>query len=631
METNTGRMSDIISEKGGLVFGTAGHIDHGKTTLVRALTGIDTDRLAEEKKRGISIELGFADLLLPSGQRIAIVDVPGHERFIKNMLAGTGGIDAVLMIVAADEGLKPQTREHFDICRLLGIPDGIVVLTKTDAASAEQTDRMKSEVRQFCAGSFLDKAACVPVSAYTGRGLDVLIAEMEALTRHRKPRPTSSFARLPVDRSFTMQGFGTVVTGTLQGGSLKPGEMVEIHPLREQFRIRGLQVHRSPVQEAFAGQRTAVNLAGVEAAQIQRGAVLTTPNTLASTNIFDALVDWLEPKHALRARQALRLYAGCVESMADVRLIENLDNRRTLTRISSREPLLLLPGDRFVLRNSMTTIGGGGVIDPAPPIRANREKTRERLRKLMEADDDERLRLLVDESTQGRKIANLTKLTGWAPNKIRAMAKEDAALHLAEAEQRVMSTVWLKQKREQVIAWLENYHAVHPGSGGAGMHQIRSALLSGIETSITDEILRSMPEIRITGDTLSLAGHAVKLNPQETAARDALERLYRGAGFQPPPLAQALASVGVQAASARAQLEALVKAKKLVKVSAEFIFHAEVVDHVKRSLAAHKGKRFTVPEFKEWTGVSRKHAIPLLEFLDRERVTRREGDTRVVL
>jgi selenocysteine-specific elongation factor len=631
METNTGRMSDIISGKGGLVFGTAGHIDHGKTTLVRALTGIDTDRLAEEKKRGISIELGFADLLLPNGQRIAIVDVPGHERFIKNMLAGTGGIDAVLLIVAADEGLKPQTREHFDICRLLGIPDGIIVLTKSDAVDTEQIDKMKLDLQQFCAGSFLDKAACVPVSAHTGRGLDVLVAEMEALTRRRKPRPSSSFARLPVDRSFTMQGFGTVVTGTLLGGSLKPGEMVEIHPLRQQFRIRGLQVHRSSVPEAFAGQRTAVNLAGVEAGRIQRGAVLTAPDTLVATDIFDALVDWLEPKHALRARQALRLYTGCVESTADVRLIESVDERRTLTRISSREPLLLLPGDRFVFRNSMTTVGGGGVIDPAPPIRANRAKTRERLKKLMEADDCKRLRLLVDESTQGRKISNLTKATGWAADKIRAMAKEDTALHLAEAEQRVMSTAWLNQKREQVIAWLQKYHAVHPASGGAGMHQVRSALLSGIETSITDEILRSIPEIRITGDTLSLAGHAAKLSPQETAARETLERLYRTAGFQPPPLAQALSTAGLQAASARSQLEALVKAKKLVKVSGEFIFHAEVVDHVKRSLAAHKGKRFTVPEFKEWTGVSRKHAIPLLEFLDRERVTRREGDARVVL
>ena len=631
MEISSKRMSDIISGKGGIVFGTAGHIDHGKTTLVRALTGINTDRLAEEQKRGISIELGFANLALPNNQNVALIDVPGHERFIKNMLAGTGGIDAVLLVVASDEGIKPQTREHFEICRLLGISEGLIILTKADLVSQDRAKRVETEVRDFCAGKFLQNAACVAVSAHTGLGIKTLVSELSGLATRLAPRAASSYPRLPVDRSFAMQGFGTVVTRPHSGGSLRPGDTVEIHPMREQFRIRGIQVHGSAVPEARAGQRTAVNLAGVEAKQIERGAVLTPSNIFETTAIFDAVVDWLDPKYAARVRQSLRLYAGCVESVADVRLLGQFGKDQTLTRISSREPLLLLPEDRFVLRNAETTVGGGRVIDPAPPIRLNREKTRHRLTRLTSEGEAGRLALLVEEGTQGRKIGNVVKVTGWTPAKIKKLAEGDKRLHICEAEQRIVSVAWLEQKREQVLRWLGTFHQANPAAAGAPMHQIRSTLLPSIEPTISDFILRSVPQLAIAGETVSLLSHAPKLSSEETATQAALEKLFRAAGFQPPLLKDALAQVGKNPAAARTQLEALIKAKKLVRISADTIFHADVLEHVKRSLAAQKGRRFSVPEFKEWTGVSRKYAIPLLEFLDRERVTRREGDTRVVL
>ncbi len=624
-------MSEMLGAKGGVVLGTAGHIDHGKTALVRALTGMDTDRLAEEKKRGISIDLGFADMALPTGARISIIDVPGHERFIKNMLAGAGGIDAVLLVIAADEGLKPQTREHFDICRLLGIQHGIIVLTKADLADADQMTAVTADVKGICAGTFLEQAACVEVSAHTRWGLDVLVSELVSLSGRLPPRPAQGYGRLPVDRSFTMQGFGTVVTGTLIGGTLRSGDPVEVHPLREQFRIRGIQVHRNRVQEAVAGQRTAVNLAGIEPHQIKRGFVLTTPGTFESTTIFDAEVTWLDDKFASRARQQLQLHVGCVESSADVRLIEQLGERKTATRISSRHPLLILPGDRFVVRSSVTTVGGGRVIDPCPPVRLNRVKTAVRIRRLSSGNDSERLKLLVEESTQGRKIANLVKVTGWTPQQIKSLVGVDKSLHICETEQRVISLAWLQQKHDQITGWLQNFHKQNPSAAGAPIHQARSTLMSGIESRLAESILRNAPGVSVSGETISLASHQAETSTRETAVRNQLEQLYRRAALAPPLQREALASTGAVEQAARAQLEALIKAKTLIRLSSDLIFHAETIRHVKESLQKQKGRRFSVPEFKEWTNVSRKFAIPLLEYFDRQHVTRREGDSRLIL
>ncbi len=624
-------MSDITPGSGGLVFGTAGHIDHGKTTLVRALTGIDTDRLAEEKKRGISIDLGFAHLALPDGRRVAFVDVPGHERFIKNMLAGAGGIDAVVLVVAADEGVKPQTREHFEICRLLGIGAGIVVLTKADLVEDGRIDAVSEQVQQLCVGSALENAEMICVSAHTGTGLSDFKAALMRLAKTIEPRCSRSFPRLPIDRSFTMKGFGTVVTGTLWSGALKPGDTIEVHPLRQSFRIRGLQVHGNPVAAATAGQRTAVNLAGIEAHQLHRGFVITQPETFEGTGLFDCAIEWLDMARAQRARQLLHLHIGTSEMMADVRLLGSITETRTYTRISVHDRLIALPHDRFVLRTAEATVGGGGVLDPFPPVRLNRQATLKRLGMLEPGDEDVRLELLVNESTQGRRIPNIVRATGWTPEEVQKRVKANARLLMTDTGQRVLSMAWLEQKYHQIASWLANFHANQPGMKGAPLHQIRNAVMSGLEPSLTDFVLRSMAEVVVSGESVALIAFKAKVAPEDQQLRERLAAIYQKAWFQPPVASEAFASLKIDAQRARAALEALVKEKRLVRVSADFLFHADAIAHIRKSLAPYKGRQFSIPEFKEWTQVSRKYAIPLLEFLDRERVTRRAGDGRVVL
>jgi selenocysteine-specific elongation factor len=626
-------MSDIINGAAALapsiVLGTAGHIDHGKTTLVRALTGIDTDRLIEEKKRGISIDLGFAHLVLPNSRRIAIVDVPGHERFIKNMLAGAGGIDAVMLVIAADEGVKPQTREHFEICRLLGISNGVVVLTKADAVSQDCLQESSAQARDFCQGTFLEDAPLIPVSAHSGAGLDVLRQELDHLVDRLKPRSYQGFARMPIDRCFKMQGFGTVVTGTLWSGALKVGETVDIHPTGERVRIRGLQVHNQPVTTARAGQRTAVNLAGIETSCIFRGCWLAAAGSFDPVYTFDTAIEWITPNLSSRPRQRLHLHLGCVETMADVRLIDCLNNAATLARISTRQPVLTLPNDRFVLRSANSTVAGGKILDAFPPMRLNRVKTGQRLVKLLPGDDSVRLELLVDEGIPGRTLRDLQRVTGWTEEKIRKLAGANHGLIIFEPEQRVISQSWLEHKRSQVTNWLGSYHAAHPESAGAPVHQIRSALMRGVQPALSEFVIGGIKQVKVDGDAVSLVTHSIKVNPEKVHVREKLETIYRDAGFQPLTVKEVFAAVGNKCAAG--QLDVLLKAKRLVRVSPELLFHADVLQHMRESLAKYKGRQFSVSEFKDWTKISRKFAIPLLELLDREHVTRRNGDQRVIL
>ncbi len=364
--------------------GTAGHIDHGKTSLVRALTGIDTDRLAEEKKRGISIDLGFAHMSLPGAERISFIDVPGHERFIKNMLAGVAGIDAVMLIVAADESVKPQTREHFQICRLLHIRRGIVVLTKIDLANADQIAAAQMDVAQLVAGSFLEGAPIVQVSAKTGQGLGDLQQHLAALSREAETRDLSGFARLPIDRSFALKGFGTVVTGTLTRGKLLTGDSVLVHPLGREARVRGLQVHGRPVQQANAGERTAVNLTGIEHSEIVRGFSITSKAGVEPATLLDAELEWLNPEAIPASRKQVFVHLGTAEVMAYVKV---LSADKPYARIWLSEAVLVVPGDRLILRrpSPAETIAGGVVIDAFPRRRVNRAKVLARLHALSRA------------------------------------------------------------------------------------------------------------------------------------------------------------------------------------------------------------------------------------------------------
>jgi len=613
----------------GLVVGTAGHIDHGKTALVRALTGIDTDRLAEEKRRGISIDLGFAHLVLPDARAISFVDVPGHERFVKNMLAGAAGIQAVMLVVAADESIKPQTREHFEICRLLGIRSGIIVLTKLDLASPEQIRITCEEVRALCAGSFLDTAPIVAVSATTGQGLGELKAELSKLAQRTSPRDDHGIARLPIDRSFALRGFGTVVTGTLWSGKLRVGDGVQLYPSDRQPRIRGLQVHGKAVDFALAGQRTAVNLSGIESSEIRRGYVLTHSSALEMTALIDVSLEWLEGFEARRGREHLLLHIGTAEVFSAMKTLHAEPRSVPFARLSLSEAVLALPGDRFVLRRPSPahTVAGGFVIDPFPPARLNRSKTIARLQNLAKADFANRVQILVEESATGRALEDLVRLTGLQEDALRSMIARNPMLILIDGAQRALAKAWIAQKQQELLRWLTAFHEKHPSAVGAPIAVARL----GLEPQLAAAVFDRFPPIRVQGDVVALANHKARFSGSDTRTLAKIEDVFRNAGFQPPSLREVLDSTGIDSKHARGLLETLIKSKVLVRISEDLIFHQDVIAHLRKSLAGHNGRRFSVPEFKEWTRISRKYAIPLLEYLDRERVTRREGDARVVL
>lgn len=597
-----------------LVVGTAGHIDHGKTSLVRALTGIDTDRLPEENTRGISIDLGFAHLTLPRGERISFIDVPGHERFIKNMLAGVGGIDAVLLVVAANEAVKPQTREHFDICRLLGIECGLVALTKIDLADPAQIRSAASDITKLCEGSFLASAPILPVSAVTGAGLEELKQILASLAAERTGRNAAGIARLPIDRSFAVKGFGAVVTGTLWSGTLRTGETVEIHPMQRQARIRGLQVHGKQVDLAMAGDRIAVNLAGIDHSEIHRGCVLTPPRLLESATAIDASIDWLAGCEIPSKRQDFLLHIGTAEVVASLKM---WSAQLPFARLDLSQPVLALPGDRFVVRRTSPaqTVAGGCVLDAFPPKRLPRAKAAARLARLAEADMARRIQVLVEDARNGLRLEDLPRRTGLTSDTLAAAIHGNPELVLTM--QFVLAKSWVEQRRAKLVAWLEDFHAKHPAADGAPLAQARL----GLDAHLSHVLFENFPAIRLRGETIALTTHRPRISGQESARLLEIERRFQQAGFQPPPLE------GIP----RAALETLIKAQRLVRVSQDLVFHAEAIAALRQSLAAHKGRRFSVPDFKSWTNISRKYAIPLLEYLDRQRWTRREGDARVVL
>jgi selenocysteine-specific elongation factor len=605
----------------GLVIGTAGHIDHGKTSLVSALTGMDTDRLAEEKRRGISIDLGFAHLTLADGQRLSFIDVPGHERFIRNMLAGAAGIEAVLLVIAADESVKPQTREHFDICRLLDIRHGLIVLTKCDVATAAQLEKTTADAQLLTQGSFLAGTAILPVSSVTGAGLAELKAHLAFLAKRATRRDALGLARLPIDRSFALKGFGTVVTGTLWSGSLRVGESVHIHPTNREARIRGLQRHGQAVESARAGDRTAVNLAGIEHAEIKRGYTLTSLNALETTDVMDVAVDWLNPDGRPAKATEFLLDIGTAELPV---MLKPLRADEPFARLHLAERVLALPGDRFVLRrpSPALTVAGGTVIDPFPPRRLNRAKTFERLAALALASAEQRVEILVEESPAGLSVSQIVRLTG-VPLEVIAQTPN---LILVNG-QHLVSKRWVEQQRRKLVEWLAAFHAKNPAAAAAPVSQARL----GVPSALLGSVFDNFSDISLRGDLVALSSHRPQVPAVDAKVLAQIELAFRQAAFQPPAPSEVLAAATTNPKTARGFLESLVKDGKLIRISADLIFHADVLAHIRQSLAAHKGRRFSVADFKSWTNVSRKYAIPLLEYLDHQRVTKREGDIRVVL
>jgi selenocysteine-specific elongation factor len=612
-----------------IIVGTAGHIDHGKTALVRALTGIDTDRLEEEKRRGISIDLGFAHLELAGDVRMGFVDVPGHERFVKNMLAGVGGIDLVLLVVAADESVKPQTREHFDICRLLGVKKGIVALTKADLVDQEVLGLARLEVEEFVAGSFLEGAPVVAVSSVTGSGLDELRMRLLEMARETPLKDASRHFRLPIDRVFSMRGFGTVVTGTLISGSIEKEREVEAHPGGRRLRVRGIQVHGRAVERALAGQRTALNVTGAEPDELARGIALAEPGLFQPARSADCLLELLSSAKPLKNHAPVHFHTGTAEVEARVRLfgMEALQpGQRAYARLVLREPLLMLPGDRFIIRmfSPTVTIGGGALVD----IGGHRYRRGEDAAARLEAFG---IPLLVRESKYGLGLAELVARTGLMPAEIEHAAKSERLVALEDPQFWLMDRQWFQTALARIANLLETFHRENPLLAGMQKQELRSRELSGAPPFLLDAMIERAAAIVVEGETLRLATFQVVLKQDEEQATATIEKAFREAGLGVPAVNDVLAKSGVAVGRARSLLERLLRQGRLIRISGELVFHRDAIDGLRARLAARKGERLSVAQFKDQAGISRKYAIPLLEYLDREHVTRREGDQRVVL
>jgi selenocysteine-specific elongation factor len=627
-----------------VIVGTAGHIDHGKSALVKALTGTDPDRLAEEKRRGITIDLGFAHLELPTATgeilRLGFVDVPGHERFVRNMLAGVGGIDLVLLVIAADESIKPQTREHFDICRLLEVRRGITVVTKSDLVDRDMLEVVRLEVEDFLRGSFLDPAHAplISVSAKTGAGIAELKQALAHVANEVLAKDATAIARLPIDRVFVMKGFGTVVTGTLVAGKIHREEELEVFPTGRRVRVRGVQVHGEQVEEAIAGQRTALNLAGASAEDLARGMMLAPSNLLRASSRLDVSLSLLRSTKPLKDRARAHLHAYSSETIADVLLFgrkQLAPGESGLARLRIATPMLLLPGDRFILRqfSPVITIGGGVVLDATPLSgRTDVTKTAAFLEKLSAATPTEVLALRVDRRGKtGLSVADATIETGWRREQVAVPSSSQDLLRFGEV---LVSAQAFQGLKSEAIAAVSEFHSANPLVAGISKEHLRETL--GLSAEVFSGLLQELLQERkleIAGEQVRIAGRAVVLKDVEAESKKVIEQAFASAGLKVPALKDVLAGLRVDRARAQKIVTLLMRDKVLVKVSDDLVFHRDALDQLRRNVVAQKARspKMGVAEFKELTGITRKYAIPLLEYLDRERVTRRVGDERVIL
>jgi selenocysteine-specific elongation factor len=619
-----------------VIAGTAGHIDHGKTALVRALTGIDTDRLEEEKRRGISIDLGFAHLDISDELRIALVDVPGHERFVKNMLAGAGGIDMVLFVIAADESIKPQSREHLDICRLLGIPAGVVALTKKDLVDRDILALVELEVQEFVRGTFLEGAPVIPVSSATGEGLAQLRQALESVAGTVHVKNVRRVFRMPVDRVFSMTGFGTVVTGTVIGGSVAVEDELRAYPRAATFRVRGVQVHGQNASRAIAGQRAAINLAGNRGDQLTRGVVLSPPGLFEPTMLVDCSLEVLPATDPIKNGVPVHFHAGTAEILGEVRVLEPdktalEPGRSHLARIALRDSALLLPGDRFIIRrfSPVVTIGGGHIIDSHPP-RANRVRAAARARSLDAASLAERIRILVEEAPSGVAISALAARMGESESDI-GTALPNTVLAFGGPASWLLGSERFRAIVESVSARLREFHKANPLAPGIGKEELRTQNLPDGPPLVFDQLIQLTPAIVVRGEIARLKSHQVAFKADEQEALSRIESAFAAARLEVPALDEVLKASGVEPARARSLLQILLRDKRLVRVSDNLVYHVSALEELRRALRERQGQSFSVAQFKDWTGVSRKYAIPLLEFLDREKVTVRRAEVRVVL
>ncbi|MDQ4121067.1 MAG: selenocysteine-specific translation elongation factor [Acidobacteriota bacterium] len=640
-----------------LIVGTAGHIDHGKTALVRALTGTDADRLPEEKRRGITIDLGFAELDLGDA-RIGFVDVPGHERFVKNMLAGAHGIDVVALVIAADEGVMPQTREHFEICRLLETKTGLIVLTKIDLVDEELLEIVKLDAAELVQNSFLENAPIATVSAKTGQGIETLKSLLAEIARKIPARRNETVPRLPVDRAFSVKGFGTVVTGTLLSGEINEGEEMELLPAGRRVRVRGLQTHGKAVNRACTGQRAAINLGGIDHSEIERGDVLAAPDALRPTQIFDAEAEILrDASRSLKTRQRVRVHIGAAEVLARVQVLESAGEiapgEKGFVQLRLETPIVAVPNERFIIRSysPQRTIAGGKLIDglAAKHRRKNAEIVRNRLQKWLAAETggDKAAQLHIFLETAGNAGATRSDLqarTAWLAEILDAAIAENLRRKsIVQAENRFLARTPFDRLAAKTLDEIKEHHRREPLARGILRETLREKVFADLPPEIFRAVLTNLEtagKVAAEKDVVRIASHDQRLSPEDAAIREKIERIYQKSKLEVPTLDQvlseAIAGSKTTKEQARKVFQLFLDAGELVRVTPEFYFRSTDLNALiekMRSFAAEKtaDRMIDVATFKDLAGVSRKYAIPLLEYFDREKLTRRAGEKRLVL
>ena len=630
-----------------IVLGTAGHIDHGKTALIKTLTGVDTDRLKEEKVRGITIELGFASLVLPSGLRMGIVDVPGHEKFVKHMVAGAWGIDLVALVVAADEGIMPQTREHLDICRLLAVKKGLVVVSKIDLADLELVQLVGEEVRELVKGTFLEGAPVVTISSLTGEGIPELLTTLDRLANDVHGRTSEGLFRLPIDRVFVMKGFGTVVTGTLVSGSLSVGETVQILPSLREGKVRGIQVHNEIVEMTGAGQRTAVNLQGIEKSLINRGDVLVHPQTITPTSMVDAYLEHLPTlPRPLRNRIRQRFHIGTSSALATIILLDREElasGEKGFVQLRFEKPVVALPHDRFVIRGSsaIQTLGGGVVIDSHPV--KHRRRSRDVLAGLMILKDSGEEEVvghhLASSGVRGMTFRELRERVNIPPGRLSEILGELVAKQEIVAidgdEGRFVHHLGYEQLRKETLSYLLEFHRKYPLKVGPSKEEVKSKLPKTVETKLFHRILSDLvdsKEVLVEKDKLRLSTHRLFLREDQKRLKNRVEGLFARGGLQSPSLKELASQLSTDESEVRNVIYLLMEEGAIIKAKEDIYFHRDAVEKLKGELIQflRANDEITTAQFKEMTKVSRKYAIPLMEYFDNSKITIRVGEKRLL-
>jgi len=630
-----------------VILGTAGHIDHGKTSLIRALTGIDTDRLKEEKLRGITIELGFAHMDLPDGERLGIVDVPGHERFVKHMVAGATGIDLVALVIAADEGVMPQTREHLEICELLQVKKGLVVLTKTDLVDdPDWLEMVQEDVTDFLKGTFLEGSPIMRVSAATGEGIEELKLKLTKLVLEVEQRSADGPFRMPVDRVFSMRGFGTVVTGTSAAGTLRIGDAVIVYPRLYKTKVRGLQVHSEDVQEIHAGQRTAVNLQAVERAVIQRGDVVATPGALVPTYFVDVRLELLSSSpRPLKNRAKIRFHTGTAEHLAIAVLLDREElapGAQAFAQVRLDQPVTALRGDRFVMRSysPVMTIGGGTILHPLPRKHKGHGKrdAAVALDTLLHGDENEIILWhVLDAAWFGLAVDELQVRTniprGPLEKALQRFASQRKVVVFDRENQRFIHSNVLEDIQQAVLETLAAYHQIYPLKTGMSKEELAAQLPHPIDVKLYNYVLRQLVDrdrIVTEMEWVRLKSHKIDLSGDEEGIRRQIELAFRESGLQPPFFKDVATALPGTPRQHQDVLEWMVSQGILTKVKEDIYFHTAAIQDLRQRLTAflRENGEISTPQFKDMTQASRKYTIPLLEYFDTQRVTIRIGDTR---